>query len=222
MARRARRRPEGEFPPRLALFGQPSGWALRCPSVLFGLLSVPLAFFTMMGGIFGLVKLFYGFSDDGLPGLLWFLGVPSAPGGLLWLLYLAGRLELVDTLPDASRHAVERGPATLALPGGPPDQPLRPVSAAPPPVPMRRSAEGLLSVAGAASLALALALAVIEQDSFGTVLGINLGGIRFGGTYWNRWWFVFYFFAWGGAASLAAGFLLLVRRLNRGGGDRGP
>ena len=200
------------LPPRLALFGEPTARPIRCPSVVFYLFGTPLFFFVFVGAIFACVAVFYGYGVDATLGLMWRMALFWSPSLLLTALYIFGRLELVDALPDPKAPAQPK-PARLALPDAA-EGPLRPMGAEA--LPSRRwSSEAVSAYSGCGALAAALLISLIQQDSFDSVLGIKLGGVRFHGTYWNRWWFVFYGLCYGGLFSLGAGFLLFARRLNR-------
>lgn len=204
------------LPPRLALFGAPRGEAFRVPSALMTLLNIPF-FVSLLFVVLDLsirIHSGYGLFEDGTwvwPALV------SAPAAAADLLYLFGRLEWVHSLPDPGRRDPPP-PPVLALPGGAAEGGLRPVDVRAPSAPLgRRSVDGVLFAGALASLAIALGLALVQQESFDSVLGLKLGGIPFRGTYWNRWWFVFYGFVASGASMLAASAGLFIRRLNRKG-----
>ncbi|MBI3299674.1 MAG: hypothetical protein HYZ75_16025 [Elusimicrobia bacterium] len=196
------------------------GWTLKVPEALFWVLSIPVAFVAIGVVLYVGICLSYGYElEAGFPGA-WFW-LTFSPGILLSALYAGGRLQLVSSMPSLS--ATEPPPpATLALPGAAePAVPVRSQSAPLAEPRKRRAPEGILFWTGVAWLGLAWALAVLQTESFDAVLGIKLGGIRFQGTYWNRWWFVFYGFTAAGVAQVVVAMLLFVRRLNRRDDDRG-
>lgn len=208
------RKLEVSLPPRLSLFGPPKGEAFRVPSALMTLLNVPFFVALMFGALDLSLRVYSGYGLFGEGAWVW-PALVSAPAATVDLLYLLGRLEWVDSLPNPGRRDPPP-PPVLALPGEASSAGLRPLDVAPANAPVgRRSVDGVLFAGGLAALGLALALALVQQDSFDSVLGLKLGGIPFRGTYWNRWWFVFYGFAASGASMLAASAGLFIRRLNR-------
>ena len=199
--------------------------ALRVPDKLFLVSLVPLGFLAVYLSISLGVKVFYGYGlFDSFGDLLRVLLPVSAPGAALGLLYLLGRLDPVDRLPSprAVREASPPSAGLLAIPEDSSEPaPLRPeklLVPAGPRIPAKRfGADGRLTWGGAAMAALAILLAVVEQDSFDSVFGIKLGGLWWRGEYWNRWWFVFYGLLGCGLASMGAGLLAFMVRINRGG-----
>lgn len=184
----------------------------RVPNALALLLNLPvlvaLVFFVIHFG----VRLSGGGDLIEGSGWAWF-GLAAAPGAVLDLLAVSGRLSWVDALPDpVSLEAPP--PPSLALPGSAGGA-MRPAAPAPKAVPGRRSVDGLLFAAGLAAVAAAVTLMLVEQQSFDSVLGIKLGGVWLAGTYWNRWWFVFYGLLAAGGALVSASMALFIRRLNR-------
>lgn len=204
------------LPTRLALFGPPRGDAFRVPSALMTLLNIPFFIALMFAALDLSLRIYSDYGLFGEGAWVW-PALVSAPAAAADLLYLFGRLEWVHSLPDPGRRDPPP-PAVLALPGEAAEGGLRPVDVPDPSAPLgRRSVDGVLSAGGLATLGVALALALVQQDSFDSVLGLKLGGIPFRGTYWNRWWFVFYGLAASGASMLAASAGLFIRRLNRKG-----
>lgn len=202
------------LPPRLSLFGPPRGSAFRVPSGLMTLLNVPFFIALFFGAMDLSLRWYSGYGLFGEGAWVW-PALASAPAAAVDLLYLLGRLEWVDALPDPA-HRDAPAPPVLALPGAAAGRALRPAAVAlPGPLVGRRSWDGMLFVGGLVSAAAALALMLIQQQSFDSVLGIKLGGIPFRGTYWNRWWFVFYGFVGSAGSLLTASLALFIRRLNR-------
>lgn len=200
------------FPPRLALFGPPQGPAFRIPALVMGLLQAPLVVSALFLSLHGAILLFYGFGfPDGAP-LWWGLAKLSAPGVVVDLFYLFGRVEWVASLPDPRRLDAPP-PAVLTVPES--SGAMRPADPAPKVPAGRRPADGVLFASGVGALTAALAIALLQTETFDAVLGIKLGGVQFRGEYWNRWWFVFYGLLGGGLASLGGSLTLFLRRLNR-------
>lgn len=186
--------------------------ALRLPSAVVGAFQVPLAISLMTAGLDLAIRLFYGYGMFDGPAAWKTLALVSSPALVLDSLYLFGRLELVKALPNPMRLDAPP-PPVLALPGEG-ERAMRPVDPAPKLPTGRRPADGVLFAFGVASLAVALALALLQTESFDAVLGLKLGGVQFHGTYWNRWWFVFYGFLGAGLAMLTTSLGLFIRRLN--------
>lgn len=216
-----------DVPPRLTRFAPEGSWALRLPSALVGVLQVPFGVSVMFGGLELAVRFFYGYGmfEDGRgwKTLAWV----SSPALLVDALYLFGRLELVKAMPNPLRLDAPP-PPTLALSGSG-ERAMRPADPAPKLPAGRRPVDGVLFAFGAGCLGIALALALLQTESFDAVLGIKLGGVHLSGThyffgiafgdspldvYWNRWWFVFYGFIGTGLSTLAASLGLFIRRLN--------
>lgn len=205
------------IPPRLTLFSNEGARALRIPLLLFAAIQIPLGLSILGGGLDLALRFFYGLTslvEDG--GWRW-LAVISAPALLADFLYLFGRLEWVMALPDP-REREAPPPPLLAIPREAPGA-LRPFER--PALPLgRRVVDGLLFFGGLACLGVAWALALLQVDTFDSVLGVKLGGTPFGGTYWNRWWFVYYGFIGAGIASISVSLGLFIYRLNGRFSDR--
>lgn len=194
----------------------PEGRPWKFPLALFAVLTLPLKGFGILCFIELGVRLYAGsslFSSDGISQMVVFIAVCAVPGGVLVGLKLAGRLELLDALPDP-RDKADLPPSRLAIASAG-DSSVRPEVVPPEAAPAGRSPEGLLFVFGLAMLGGAAALVVFETESFDAVFGVKLGGVWWRGEYWNLWWFVFYAVAAVGAAATTAAFSLFVRRINR-------
>lgn len=184
--------------------------ALRVPTAPFLLLQLPLSTFVIFGGIDLAIRALYGSAFfESVP---WFWLAASAPALALNAGRLLGRVELVEALPDPRTKDVPR--PVLELPGGRGGA-LRSAEVVPRLPVGKRARDGVLFSTGVALLCAAGFLAVVQDSSFDSVLGLKLGGVWYRGTYWNRWWFVFYGFCAAGAASTLTGLTLFLARLNR-------
>ncbi|MBI3297323.1 MAG: hypothetical protein HYZ75_04105 [Elusimicrobia bacterium] len=195
------------LPARQTYFGV-SARALRCPTILFMLVSLP-----MYAGLIAVAgHRLFGEPGDTLRDAGWYAAI-AVPGAAAWLLYLIGRLELIDVMPDASPIRVSEHP-TLSLPDGGPADSLRP-TATPPArrAPRHLRLEGVCFLIGLGCLVTAGALAAggpLLASQIALALDLDFGNDALDGLAQT-----FTGLGLAGLASAAAGFWLLLRRVNR-------